>query len=203
MNFRLLRHAAWPALCFAALAGACNSKPATADAFVSASLQPGGAGKCSLGFQTQIFEVGVSTGTQPNTVQDGKSQAGAQVSVSCTVHPDNGGWDLSLFVELHDKGAMQLNSTSPVMSSGGGGVIASFSRDVGGAGQNYTANDCTISFKYMGENVPNAMPIADGRIWAHVSCPDAMGNSMFLTDGGSASEECDAEADFLFENCGT
>jgi hypothetical protein len=203
MIFRLLRHAAWPALCSAVLASACSSSPAPPDAFVAASLQPGGAGKCSIGFQTKIFEVGVATGTQPNTVQNGKSQAGGEVSVSCTVHPDNGGYDLDLFVELHNQGAMQLNSTSPVMSSGGQGIIGSFTRDVGGAGQTYNSNNCTISFQYMMEPVPNSMPIAGGRIWGHVSCPDAMGNSMFLTDGGSASDVCDAEADFLFENCGS
>jgi hypothetical protein len=205
MTFRLLRHTAWPALCSAALASACSSKPATADAFVSASLQPGGSGMCSIGFQSTIFEIGVATGTQPNTVKDGGSQAGGQVSVSCTVHPDNGGYDLSLFAELHDQGAMQLNSTSPVMSSGGQGVVGSFTKTVGtSSGQTFTANDCSISFTYMQEPVPNAAPIAGGRIWAHVSCQDAVGNSSFLLpDGGSTNQVCDAEADFLFENCGS
>jgi hypothetical protein len=202
MIFRLLRHAAWPALCSAAFASACSSKAAPADAYATATLQPGGAGMCSIGFQSMIFEVGVATGMQPNTIQNGGSQAGGQVSVSCTVHPDNGGYDLALFVELHGQGAMQVNSTSPVTTSGGQGVIGSFTHAVGGTAQTYSASDCTIAFTYMQEPVPNSTPIAAGRIWGHVSCPDAVGNSSFVVDGGSQSNVCDAEADFLFENCG-
>jgi hypothetical protein len=37
------------------------------------------------------------------------------------------------------------------------------------------------------------MGIASGRIWAHVDCPNAI--------NGNSGHDCDANADFRFENC--
>jgi hypothetical protein len=205
MIFRILRHAAWPALLAAAFAPACSSKAPPADAFALTTLQPGGAGHCSIGSQTTLIEVGVPVGTKPDTVQNGGSQAGGQVSVSCTVHPDSGGFDIDLSVELVGQGAMHVYSTASgaVTTSGAMGISATFSKSVGSAGQSFTASDCSITYTYDHNPInPNITPIDAGRIWGHVSCVDAQANSdVILPDGGTAPQTCDAEADFLFENC--
>jgi hypothetical protein len=174
------------------------------DAFALTSLQPGTGGLCSFAQQTTGIEVGVQTGTRPNTVPNGGSQAGAQVAVTCTVHPDNNGYDIDLSVVLAGQGDMHVYSTGAgaVTSSGAMGISATFSRAVGGAAQAFSANDCTLTYTYQTKPISNPTPVAPGRIWAHVSCPDAQSMSdVLLPDGGTAPQQCDAEADFLFENC--
>jgi hypothetical protein len=204
MSLRILRHAAWPVLSVAAITSACSSKSAPPDAFAKTSLQPGMGGLCSFAQQTTLIEVGVPVGMKPDTVPNGGSQAGGQVNVGCTVHPDNGGYDIDLNVELVGQGAMHVYSTGAgaVTASGGTGISADFSKAVGSSGETYSASDCTISYMYMRGTVPDSMPVAPGRIWAHVSCLDAQAMSNVITaDGGTVSQTCDAEADFLFENC--
>jgi hypothetical protein len=89
-----------------------------------------------------------------------------------------------------------------VTSSGAMGITATFSESVGGSGQSYSASDCTLTYTYDHNPVPDSSPVAPGRIWAHVSCVDAMAmSSVLLPDGGTVPQTCDAEADFLFENC--
>jgi hypothetical protein len=174
------------------------------DAFAVASLQPGMGGACSFGQQVTLIEAGVATGTHPTTVSNGGSQGGAQVKVACTVHPDNNGYDIDLDVEIAGQGAMHVFSTGAgaVTSSGGTGISAAFSKSVGGAGATFSANDCTLTYTYQMQPISNPMPVAPGRIWGHVSCPDAQSMvDVLLPDGGTVPQTCDAEADFLFENC--
>jgi hypothetical protein len=173
------------------------------DAFTLATLQPGAGGVCAFAQQTTSMEVGVQTGAKPTTVVNGASQAGALVRVACTVHPDHNGYDIDLDVEIAGQGAMHVFSSAPgaVTSSGATGIGATFSQNVGGASQTYSANNCTLMYTYQTKPVPNPMPVAPGRIWAHVSCPDAEAASGVLVDGATVPFQCDAEADFLFENC--
>jgi hypothetical protein len=67
----------------------------------------------------------------------------------------------------------------------------------------YTSDSCTIAFTYDGAPVPLNPPIAPGRIWGHLSCPNAQRGdiSIMSPDGGVTPATCDTEADFLFENC--
>jgi hypothetical protein len=174
------------------------------DAFAATSIQPGTSGVCSFAQQTAVIDVGVPTGSPPDTVSNGGSQAGAQVNVDCTVHPDNSGYDIDLNVEVVGQGAMHVYSTvaGAVASSGATGISATFSKSVGGSAQSFSATDCTLTYMYQLAPVPNPMPVAPGRIWAHVSCPDAQTMvDVLLPDGGRVPEQCDVEADFLFENC--
>jgi hypothetical protein len=57
----------------------------------------------------------------------------------------------------------------------------------------------------MGQPVPSAVgsPVAAGRIWGHIDCPDAQDSSQHVTgpDGGQEAATCTASADFLFEGC--
>jgi hypothetical protein len=183
--------------------GAGDAPAIPPDAFALTTLQPGTGGLCSLGFQTRLMEVGIATGTHPSTVSNGQLQASAPVNVACTVHPDNNGYDIDLDVELAGQGAMHISSTGAgaVTSSGAMGISATFTKIVGSSGQTFFANDCTFTYTYEMEPISTPTRVAPGRIWAHVSCPDAQGMTDFLVDGGRVPEQCDAEADFLFENC--
>jgi hypothetical protein len=62
-----------------------------------------------------------------------------------------------------------------------------------------------VAFLYGGDPVPQMPPIASGRIWAHLSCQqmvDPQGlRHIILMDGTQVPEVCDAEVDFIFENC--
>jgi hypothetical protein len=174
------------------------------DAFAVASIQPGTGGLCAFAQQATLLDVGVATSNQPSTVANGGSQAGAKVTVACAVHPHYNGYDIDLNVELVARGALHVFSTGPgaVTSSGGTGISAAFSTTVGGSAQTYSADDCTLTYMYQAAPISNPMPVAPGRIWGHVSCPNAQAmTDVLLPDGGTVPQQCDAEADFLFENC--
>jgi hypothetical protein len=85
---------------------------------------------------------------------------------------------------------------------GGAGITAVFES---GANGTFQSSDCTLTFQYEGGPVPASPPIAAGRIWGHVSCPAAQASGQTVTgpDGGSQPRQCDGEADFLFEQCGS
>lgn len=183
-----------------------------ADTFVNAGVGGGSActGHSSL---DQFFQIGTATAGHPDTVQDGGRNQGANVAVTCTVHPDGGGFDVSLSAIANGPNAGSLSITSPpgqgaVTTMTSSGVSASF---VGGGGLAYreqvSSSDptgCTITYAYDpggsvggvagGGPVPATLPIAAGRIWGHIKCPKAV-----LT--AQPGIVCDAEADFLFEQC--
>ena len=53
-----------------------------------------------------LIDIGQENRTQPTTVSDGNSQADGTVSVACTVHPNGGGFDVSLNVSLSSQGSI-------------------------------------------------------------------------------------------------
>ena len=95
-----------------------------------------------------------------------------------------------------------IQITSPpgagdVTLAGGTSIQATFSDATGF----YVGSGCTIAYMYRGHPVPGpADAVAPGRIWGHLECP-ALVATLQGADGGRASAECEAEADFLFENC--
>lgn len=203
------RHAGWLALAGAcALASACNNNnPAPADAFVNALVGGGGNPACNLKVRQNYVSIGTPTGGKPTTVNDGDSQSGSStVHVSCSVTTSGNGFDVTLNATLEGQQGGSLTITSPsgqgaVTASGGSGITGVFQSPVDGV---YRQKDCTIDFSYNGSPVPDSPPIAAGRIWGHISCPNATLNGQTTTgaDGGPADVTCDAEADFLFEQCG-
>lgn len=204
------RHAGWLALAAAcATSIACSSNtPAPADAFVNALVGEGSNGAvCNLKAQTAFVGIGTPVAGKPVTVNDGDSQSGSStVHVSCSVTTAGNGFDVSLNATLEGLQGGSLTITSPpgqgaISDSGGSGITGVFQSASAGV---YRESDCTISFMYNGTDVPDAPPIAAGRIWGHISCPTAKLNGETTTgaDGGAADVTCDAEADFLFEQCG-
>jgi hypothetical protein len=203
MVFRILRYAAWPALLAAGISTGCNSPPTPADTYVSSYLQAvsATAADCPFGIRQQWVDIGVGTGNSPSTVPDQGSQAGGQVTVACTVHPDGSGFDIQLNASQSNVGSMTITSQSPIdPSAGGTGVIGTFES---GAHDTWRSNNCTLTFAYNNGKVPVSPPIAAGRIWAHVSCPNVSASDLNFQapDGGTVPSSCDGEADFLFENC--
>lgn len=215
MVLRILRVArpagTWGALLAACTAAvACSSnKPAVPDAFVAATVGIGPDSPnsvCGLGTVQPWLSIGVNTSGKPTTVQDGNSQAGAGVHVTCTVSTSNNGFDISLNAELAGLNGGSITITSPpgqgaVTASGASNVTAVFQSGQGGS---YRQDTCSITFTYNGEPVPDNPPIAAGRIWGHLSCPTAQDTESFVpgADGGNEPRQCDGEADFLFEECG-
>jgi hypothetical protein len=145
----------------------------------------------------------------PVTVRDGDSTGTDVYSVTCTVRAVGAGFDVSL--SLSDQGPQggSVTITSPtgagdVSASGGSSISATFTsaRGVVAHGRN-----CTITPTYLDQPVPQNPSVfagkgagGVGRAWGHVSCPMAV----LTMEGGApdaAGSPCDAEADFLFENC--
>ena len=211
---RLARHAGWAALLLAcAAASACSNNPApVADAFIAATVGVGaqsGPQLCNFGTVQQWLGVGSPVGgTKPVTAQDGSNQAGSTVHVACTVSTSGGGFDVNANVTQEGLSGGSVTITSPsgagaVTTSGGSGITGVFQSGTYGT---YRETDCTISFTYNGQTgySGNDPPIAGGRIWGHISCPSAQVNGQTVQgpDGGTQNRQCDAEADFLFEQCG-
>jgi hypothetical protein len=215
----LLRNSGWALLLSAAGVAACsNSPPPPPDTFVNAAVGGGAGGACSSypGLQRWL-QIGSALSGHPNTVQDGGNDRNANVSVSCTVHPQGSGFDIDLSAIEDGPNGGSLTITSP---SGAGkvttmtstGVSAKFvgqsgivyREEAGAMGQNGVDPGCTITYVYdpggsVGGvanevNVPTTPPIAAGRIWGHVKCPSAAAQAQ-------NGVYCDAEADFIFEQC--
>ena len=179
-----------------------GSSSGGADAFVQAAVGSGpqsSAAMCPLGPGTAAWlNVGSATAGKPTTVQDGGNNGTGNVAVTCKVTPSGNGFDIDLSIDQNGAQGASITISSPagqgaVTTSGATtGITATFtSVDNGGP---YSSNNCTLTFAYQGQPVPVSPPVAAGRIWGHVSCPVAQ-------LGGQPGKQCDAEADFLFEQC--
>lgn len=204
MILRILRHSALPTLLAAAITPACSNNQAPAKALVVSYLQQSSAAQCPFASRQPWLQVGVETGSDPTLVADGDPQAGGNVSVNCSVHPDGSGFDINLNASLSGlMGAtVYVASNSPVTSMGGMGITGTFE---GMGGLNFTSDNCVLTYVYENGPIPNSPPIAPGRIWGHISCLDAHSNrvSNVDPDGGTTPQSCDGEADIIFTNCGT
>ena len=134
--------------------------------------------------------------TGPVRVRNGDSQGGSTVNVRCSV---TGGYDVDLEASLGSTGTLQI--VGHVDATAGGQGLSAAIHYV----ESYSGSNCTVTFMYGGQAVPVSPPIAPGRIWAHLSCPQ-MGDPdgvrhVVLMDMTLVPEVCDAEVDFIFENC--
>lgn len=205
----LLRHSGWALLLSAAGLAACSGdNPQPADTFVNAAV--GGGSKCSTSPSLkELVQIGTATSGHPNTVQDGGQDRNSNVSVSCTVHPQGSGFDVQLSAISAVNGTLTINSPQGkgiVTTMPSTGVSASFSGPAGSFREEPGNGDpgCTITYEYdqggsvggvAGDaTVPVMPPIAGGRIWGHIHCP----NAAYVPQ---PQVFCDAEADFIFEQC--
>ncbi|HEX4448604.1 MAG TPA: hypothetical protein VH044_17795 [Polyangiaceae bacterium] len=204
MILHSLRHSGWLALVACAGVAACSKQPATETAYVDANVGPGsGAAStlCSgLGSQQSFLAVGaMASNTQPTTVPEGTNN----LTIDCSVAASGDGYDIQLNASL--PGPQQLIVTGHVDATNGGSVYGEFVNNQWGA---FQQKDCTLTFTYFNNDIPMNERLTQGSIFAHVSCPEAViqgasitGTQINLPDGGIANETCDAEADFLFQNC--
>jgi hypothetical protein len=209
MTLFILRQAGWAGLLAACgAAAACSSNnPSTPDVFVAATVGVGSdVALCPFsGAPDQWLDIGVATGGNPTRITSGQTNGAGTVNVNCSVHPDGNGFDVSLSTELDGPNGGSLTIVSPgsgtVTTSGGSNISATFGSPGSG---DYRESNCTITYTYNNMPVPSSPAIAAGRIWGHISCPNAQDAEQTGPgpDGGPTPRSCDAEADFLFEQCG-
>ncbi len=179
-----------------------------ADGFVQATMGPGPSSPpstCQLGTTQSWLTVGSPAPGKPNVVANGGQQNGDPVQVICSVVPVNAGFDVSLQMTTEGSQGSSLTITSPpglgavTLAAGGQGITAKWQSATFSSA---VETDCTIVFTYEGQPVPNTPTIAAGRVWGHLSCPQAVFNETVMdADGGTTALHCDGEADFLFEQC--
>jgi hypothetical protein len=202
MMLKSLKHAGWPALLACVAVAACSKKPAVEDAFVLVTVGPSDAfpGLCSNVSSTSTFFAAGQTNssTLPTTVTDGEDS----VTINCSVSPNNGGYDINVSASLPGAQGGVFNVYG---HTNAGGSNTGLSGTFYGPGGQFTAkNNCTLTYMYENDPIAANQQISAGEIFAHISCPDAIdqgGEQVLTGDGGSSEETCDAEADFLFENC--
>jgi len=173
------------------------------EAFVLAQVGPGtgGAAVCGFASDDTFVQIGVPTPPLPMTITSGDLQPGSgTVHVNCKVGPSGGGFNVQLSAEVDGTNGGSFTVVGQVAVSGGTGLQGGFTS--AGMGT-FSDPDCSITFTYIGNPVPSALPITAGRIWAHIDCPTAMQAGTFEIgeDGGMTPRVCDAHADFMFENC--
>jgi hypothetical protein len=214
MRLRILRparHAGWVALVAACtVSSACSSNSTPVPQTYIAATVGQGTNETVCNFNTTQQWLDIGTYEQPPSLPkyqgNGSTLEGNAVDVVCTVATSGNGFDIALSATEEGAAGGSVVMTSPVgqgavTQSGGSGITAGFES---GSFGDYRETDCTISFTYGGETVPNMPPIAAGRIWGHLSCPHAQqaGKTRSNPDGGApVTVTCDAEADFFFEEC--
>jgi hypothetical protein len=159
---------------------------APAIAYVTATIGPSSkANPCPIGTVTQELQIGsatsgVETGTQGTTVTCSVTPSGSGFAVSADVDSEGGGFAVS--------GMMPSSGT-------GSGIRASLTPT--SAPVLYSAVNCSVTLANAStpEYDPSSgPPIAPGRVWATVNCPD-------MTVNGQ-SGVCDGVITLRFENCG-
>lgn len=179
-----------------------------AQAFVMVTMGPSAAfpGQCTKAYtytpDQKVLEVGQpgTSSSQPVRVTSGTGPlAGAQIG--CSVHPQGGSYTVNLQItqdtDLAGSGSMSLTVMGVVDPTAGAtmDVLGEVSTN---DGAEYISRTCSVTYSTPAAGAsPPSPPVAAGRIWAHLSCPAAQ-----ATIVGMGPAICDAEADFIFENCG-
>ncbi len=186
--------------------GAAGSAVGAAQAFAIVTMGPSAAfpGQCtSYPSDTTVVEVGQpgTASSQPVRVTSGTTAPALQIS--CSVHPQGSSYAVNLQISqgtnLSGSGSMSLTVVGVVDPTAGATMDVLGEVSTNNSGE-YTSRTCSVTFSTPGAGTSSpSPPIAAGRIWAHLSCPDAQNTAL---PPGTGPDTCDAEADFIFENCG-
>ena len=182
---------------FLGLAPGCsnNTAPPPEVAIGSWTITPGNSStnelNCGAGAGV-TFSIGNPEGSPIQTVSDGQTQNGVPVSVSCTVSPSSGGFNVNAKVAYGTEGTLTISGTFSAPSNATPPTATNIDGEFSSGFPGYIAqladSACTVTF------TNNAhMGIAATRIWGYIDCSDSKNQ-----DG----QDCDAHAEFLFENCG-
>jgi hypothetical protein len=141
--------------------------------------------------------------SQPVLVTSGTAPRLSAVQIGCSVHPQGSSYAVNLQIsqdtDVQGTGSMSLTVMGVVDPTAGAtmDVLGEVSTN---QGDEYISGTCSVTFSTPGAGAsPPSAPVAAGRIWAHLSCPAAQNAAIVV---GTGPETCDAEADFIFENCG-
>jgi hypothetical protein len=203
-----------------------GSDVARARVYINATVGPGtsvgnGATACMYGNPQMFVYIGTPTAPRPATVADGDTQQligapGAPASpcptgcgavhVTCSVVPAGNAFHVQASATVEGTNGGTVSIAGDVDASGGTGLSSNFNNALpfnGTFSATASGGGCTVSYT---ADPPPIMPaVAAGRIWGHISCPFATSDRLVDNPDGSATRiprTCDAEADFLFENCG-
>jgi hypothetical protein len=196
MIFRVCPSVVVSAIVSCVFASACSSTPATARAFVSATLSAGATmGQCTVAANAPSLMIGTIPASPMDTVT--RMSSGGDTTITCSVKSASGGFDILIeaddnSMQVGEGGSFQMSGH--VTTTGGTDIDVHF--NAAGTGT-YAESDCTITFAFTATDaLPPAPPnVAAGRIWGHVECP----NASTTANGGTTF--CVAAADFVFENC--
>jgi hypothetical protein len=168
----------------AMLPGCSSDTTATPQAGIKFDVIPGnnGSAQCPVG-NGEHFTVG---GTNLDPVKDGdKSETGAGVSVTCSVHAQGSGFQVDANITVTGAGTFVISGYLDGTRNTQSNISGNFSVP-DGTGQ-WSEKDCTVTFP------DGNMGVASGRVWAQIDCPTAKDASRNTT--------CDASAKFRMENC--
>lgn len=193
------------------VASACSSTAAAPQAYVFLTMSSSIAspGQC-VGYpsDTTLMQVGTpgDPNASPKATAPTRITTGAQhIQIACTVHQQGGSFAVNLQIaqaDVNGTGATTLTVSGMVDPSTGGTNLASdvFNTKAG----DYHSTTCNVSFdtsKGAGA-LPAGAPVAPGRIWAHLSCDGTQNTDITTgTPPNTGPSTCDAESDFIFENC--
>jgi hypothetical protein len=174
--------------------GCSNNTVPTAEVAIAWNVDIGtnGQASCPIG-PGDSFTIGSFTGSTLVTAANGSTFNNIPVTVSCDVSQSGGTYSVTANVQYGNEGSLTLTGT--IASASGlpstwpaqTNVQASFNDHLGLIEDLSQNSGCTITFS-QNEN----MGIAPSRIWGYLDCPKV------TSEDGKA---CDANAEFLFENC--
>jgi hypothetical protein len=197
---RAALHALGPILPACVALAACSSTPAAPpQAFVDVTFLPYDMNEtnyCREAASTNVLTFGVAVASPgpPTPITTGNSG----VSVDCSV---SSAGQLSLSARRVGMAGGSLTITGAVTSTGG---AVSADIDVPSYDGDFSENDgnCMVSFTYQSEPISTQKPLAEGRIWGHLSCPAMVNTESTVPVGATqVNETCHAEVDFLFQRC--
>jgi len=204
MTSLTLRRAAGFAIA-CALGFACSgNKPPVPNGFVQAFVGPGNANSSVCGYASQqpIVAIGGADTAEPGTESNGDFAGTGTALIDCSVDSSGGGnFNVKISAEVNGSMGGSIVIVGTVNANGGSNISGAFESGTIGM---FTESDCTVTFTYNMQPIPiSGSPIASGRIWGHLSCPNAVdnGTTEIGADGGPTERTCDGEADFLFQNC--
>jgi hypothetical protein len=182
------------ALALAALFACSNNAPAVPQVYIQASLDPGShpSNICPLLASASSFTIG----SQGSPAQDGSSQNGAGVSVTCTVTPNADGTfnvTANAAVDGQSGGALYISGTFGAAPGPVSKITASFTQG-GNTGAFKDVTECTVTYS-------GNQGVAAGRVWGNLECPNAV-NMDKAVAGTMGFWTCEGVAEFKFENCG-
>lgn len=173
--------------------GCSNNNAASAEVALVWTVTPGTNSSSQCGAVNDTFSIGDPEGDPIVTASDGTKFNNVPVSVNCKVSPNSTGYSVEATASYGNVGSITITGQFNVASGASPGtqsnITGSFNDAVpGGLIAHLTESDCTVTF-----SKNSHMGIAPTRVWGYIDCPH---------DTASNGTVCDANAEFLFENCG-